>query len=268
MNLSAGNVIIGLASGLAGVAGVVAGILFFGESETLRVVQALGSLAIACSALVAYRLYVASTNRHVQEDARAWSAVFLKESKQILERAYEVFSGSGQSAPANDRLIWLSIARMLLRYHALKVHISEPDHQQIMEENEEYQRLRFYVLLDRCKDELDHEYFRGPEDHPQDSDEIDDRSIAVIFNFTRWPDGRPDPIDDVDDVELFAQGAVPITYHGVEAHLSRRQQHWEAIQARKRELREARTKQVVAGSNALETRRSGQALRFNLVKGV
>lgn len=241
MKLSTGNVIIGLGCGFAGVAGVVGGILFFGESEALRVIQALGSLAIACSAVVAYRLYVASTNRHEQEDARNHSGIFLEESKQILERAYEVFAGSGQPAPANDRLIWLSIARMLLRYHALRVNITEPDHQKIMEENEEYQRLRFYVLLDRCEDELDREYFRGPKDHPQDGEEIDDSSIAVIFNFTKWPAGRPDPMDEVDDIELFAQGAVPISYQGVEAHLSRRQEHWEAIQTRKRELREART---------------------------
>jgi len=238
---SVSNVIIGLGCGLAGVGGVVAGILVFGESETFRVLQVIGSLAIACSAVVAYRLYVANTNRHKQEDARNHSGAFLEEAKQILDRAYEIFSGSGRLAPANDRLIWLSIARMLLRYQALKVHITEPDHKQIMEENEEFQRLRFYVLLDRCRDELDREYFLGPEDHPRAGEEIDDCSIAVIFNFTRWPDDRPDPIDDVDDVELFAQGAVPITYHGIEAHLSRRQEHWEAIQARRQELRGTRT---------------------------
>ncbi|WP_136255209.1 hypothetical protein [Onishia niordana] len=241
MKLSVSNVIIGLGGGLAGVGGMVGGVLVFGESEAIRVIQALGSLAVACSAVVAYRLYVANTKRHEQEDARAHSGAFLEESKQILERAYEVFSGSGKLVPANDRLIWLSIARMLLRYQALKVHITELDHRQIMGENEEYQRLRFYVLLDRCKDELDRDYFQGREDHPHGGEEIDKRSIAIIFNFTKWPDDRPDPIDDVDDIELFAQGSVPIAFHGVEAHLSRRQEYWEAIQARKRELRDVRT---------------------------
>ena len=241
MKPSVSNVITGLGCGLAGVGGVVVGILGFGESEALRAIQALGSIAVACSAVVAYRLYVASTNRHAQEDARNHSGAFLEESKKVLERAYEVFSRSGLHAPANDRLIWLSIARMLLRYQSLKVHITEPDHQQIMEENEEYQRLRFYVLLDRSRDKFDREYFLGAEDHPQDGEEIEEKSIAVIFNFTKWPDDRPDPIDYVDDIELFAQGSVPISYHGVEAHLSRRQKYWEAIQVRKQELHDAQT---------------------------
>ncbi|WP_128691033.1 hypothetical protein [Chromohalobacter israelensis] len=235
------NFIIGLACALAGLIGVAIGFLVFGESEVLLGIQALGSLAVACSAVVAYRLYLASTNRHVQEDERNQSGVFLEEAKQILERAYEIFSSSGELAPANDRLLWLSIARMLLRYQALKVHVTEPDHQQILEENEEFQRLRFYLLLDRSKDEFDRAYFQGPTDHPKDGEEIDDRSIAVIFHFTRWPADRPDPIDNVDDVELFAQGAVPINYLGVEAHLSRRQEHWEAIQTRKEQLRNERT---------------------------
>jgi hypothetical protein len=241
MKLDVGNVIVGLACGFAGVGGLLGGTLLFGESEALRIIQALGSLAVACSAVVAYRLYVANTERHAHEDARGHSATFLEESKQILERAYEVFSGSGELAPANDRLIWLSIARMLLRYQALKVSVTEQDHKQIMEENEEYQRLRFYVLLDQSRDKLDQEYFRGSEDHHLNGEEIDDRSIAVIFDFSRWPDDRPDPIDYVDDIELFAQGAVPINYLGVEAHLSRRQEHWESIQDRKREIRDAKT---------------------------
>ena len=241
MKLDVGNVIVGLGCGFAGVGGLLGGTFFFGESEALRVIQALGSLAVACSAVVAYRLYVANTKRHAHEDARGHSATFLEESKQILERAYEIFSGSGELAPANDRLIWLSIARMLLRYQALKVRVTEPDHKEIIEENEEYQRLRFYVLLDQSRDELDQEYFMGQEDHPLDCAEIDDRSIAVIFDFSRWPDDQPDPVDDVDDIELFAQGAVPITYLGVEVHLSRRQEHWESIQARKREIRAAQT---------------------------
>lgn len=43
-----------------------------------------------------------------------------------------------------------------------------------------------------------------------------------------------DPIDQVDDRELFARGAVPADFVGVEGYLGHYQQYWEEIEERKK----------------------------------
>ena len=199
-------------------AGIALALTFFGEGDVLRGIQTIGSLAIAFSAMVAYRFFKVNISRHAKEDRRAESKAFLDESIALLNRAYETFTRFGDHPPKNDRLLWLSTARMIVRFQNMRKQITEKDHQAIVDENEEYIRLKFSTLLDACKDELTVDYFI-PGNFPNESRMVPRNSVAVIFDFAKWREDMTDPLDQVDDKELLARGAIPIDFLGVENFL-------------------------------------------------
>jgi len=165
-------------------------------------IQAIGSLAILASATVAISLYRATTKRHCKEDEFKASEAFLSEAKTLLEKTYQLFSGGDEETPPeNSRVMWLTVARMIVRYQNLKERITEPPHLEIIEENEEFWRYKFYSLLDGNSYELSCDYFKSPE-HRRGGNTTDRTSIAVIFDFAAWK--GEDPLDNVDSIELFA----------------------------------------------------------------
>ena len=235
------SVLMGVVVGIAITLAIVAFVLGCVEKGTvLAGIQAMGPVAIACSALVAYRLFRANVSRHELEDKRAESKIFLDESVVLLNRAYETFTRLGENPPKNDRLLWLSTARMIVRFQGMRLLISEKDHLVIADENEEYIRLRFYTLLSECKDKFTSNYFL-PEGKPYDGNVVARKSVAVIFDFSRWQENMTDPLDKVDDKELFARGAVPSNFLGIENYLGQYQDYWEEIQERKAKYRDEET---------------------------
>ena len=218
---------------LLGIAGtlifVSATISLFGHARVLTGIQAMGSVAIAVSAFFAFRLFKSNSERHVLEDERTESKTYLEESLALLDRAYETFTRKGINPPANDRLLWFSAARMIIRYRKMKARITQNEHRTISDETEEYVRLRFSSLLRESNDLFTVEYFM-PNGNRYDPEVVSRKAIAVIFDFAKWPDGMNDPLDEVDDVELFAKGAVPIDFLGVDAFIAQYQEYWERIQ--------------------------------------
>jgi hypothetical protein len=229
-----GGLLIGVATTLIAVALALA---YFADATVLAGIQAAGSVAVAFSAITAYRLYRANVIRHQQEDRRAVSEIFLKESIALLNRAYDTFTRFGDNPPKNDRLLWLSTARMIVRFQNMRAKITEPDHQVIVDENEEHIRLKFYTLLATCKDQLTSEYFM-PGGQLSDPNAVARNSVAVIFAFSKWPENMQDPLENVDDKELFARGVVPIDFLGVVNYLEHDQEYWEEIERRKATARE------------------------------
>ncbi len=192
----------------------------------------MGSLAIFASALIAFNLYRNTLERNAHEDKYAQSEKFLSESIKTLERAYEIFTSNGSSPPENCRLLWLTTARMLIRYETIKENITADPHKDILEEYEEYWRFRFYQILDANKENMTLEYFmKGGE--PYSGNNVARNSIAVIFAFSRWKESKEDPMRSVDDKALFAAGSVPIDFLGVESYISQYQKYWEDIQGMK-----------------------------------
>lgn len=165
-------------------------------------IQAIGALAILASATVALSLYRATTRRHIEEDNFKSSEAFMSEAKNLLEKTHDLFCGGHDGElPDNSRVLWLTVARMIVRYNKIKTLIKAPSHIDIIEENEEYWRYKFYSLLDSHSAALSRDYFMSPED-PHGGNKIDKKSIAVIFDFAAWK--GPDPLDKIDDIRLFA----------------------------------------------------------------
>jgi hypothetical protein len=226
---------LGIALGFALSVGIV---LNVGEAALLPAIQTIGSIAVAFSATVAFGIYLSTVRRHQHDDAREASKTYLQESVSLLEKAYELFTQKGTDPPANDRLLWLSTARMIVRFQRMRERISEADHLSVVDENEEYVRLKFYTLLGRNQDNFTQAYF-CPSGDLYSPDNVARNSIAVVFGFSRWRERTPDPISDVDDVELLARGALPIDQGGAQAYLEGYTEYWQKVKERKAQLEAA-----------------------------
>ena len=203
----------------------------------LQIAQATGSVAVGISAVVALNLYLATIKRHKSEDSRKASQVYLQEAINILERTYDIFTdaGSNTDPPRNNRLLWLTTARSILRYYRIKDKINQNDHKEIVLEHEEYWRIQLYNILDRNKSNFSVTYFQ-PSGNKYGEDTIHRDSIGVIFDFARWYDDSQDPLKDTDVITMYAKGAVPIDQFGVIHFIEQYEQYDAKIQERKNEL--------------------------------
>lgn len=52
------------------------------------------------------------------------------------------------------------------------------------------------------------------------------KAIAVIFDFAKWRDGMSDPLESVDDRDLFAREAVPPDFTDLRKHLEGCREYW------------------------------------------
>ena len=199
-------------------------------------IKDIDSFAILLSALIAVYLYRATIKRHQQEDDFKASEVYLTEAKELLEKTYELFSGGEDGAlPDNSRVMWLTIARMIVRYQTLKGLIGVASHKNIIESNEAFWRFKFYSILKENSEAFTSDYFKISKQKYQ-GDEIDRKSIAVIFDFAAWK--GEDPLDGVDDIELFASGGnLLFNYLGLHRFLQEGG-YWDRVLKRQVAIRE------------------------------
>jgi len=199
-------------------------------------IQAIGSLAIACSAIVAFFLYRTTIIRHAKEDQFNASEAFLQEAKQLLEKTYLIFTDKEENTnpPRGDRLLWLTTARMITRYRNIKEKITENAHIEITEEHEEYWRYHFYKLLDQNSTNFDATYLGKI----NSGTNVERGSIAIVFDFARW--NGTDPLEAVDDKRLFASKVLPIDQHGILHYLEQYKKYWgEVLEIRKNEYKDS-----------------------------
>lgn len=122
-----------------------------------------------------------------------------------LERAYQALSKNGVNVrpPVADRLNWLTCARHIESYKSLKARLKTALHRTICEEHEEFWRHQFYVCLDIPN--IHSSSFYAEQPSPNQRAGIEPRSAIIIYSFASWPEGRPDPIDDVDVQRLLRE---------------------------------------------------------------
>lgn len=120
---------------------------------------------------------------------------------KCLERAYGFLSDNGSvMTPVKDRLVWLTTARLILQSEKLASAISPKAGSSLAmyESEREYWSHRFYKLIDYTGMQsfsMDRDYFAKASRIP--GDEIEERSIKVIYNFALSFDEEKDPINNV-----------------------------------------------------------------------
>lgn len=115
-----------------------------------------------------------------------------------LERAHKALVGqsSPTAYPQPSRLNWLTCARHLESYKALKAQIKIELHKTLCDEHEEFWRHQFYLCLHTPSTPPLSYYQEKPPPNKQIG--IEPRSALLVHAFSAWPEGKPDPIDLVD----------------------------------------------------------------------
>ncbi|WP_041523140.1 hypothetical protein [Gilvimarinus agarilyticus] len=139
------------------------------------------------------------------------SEVYLEQAKEFFEKSYAILEVDESTGyPKNSRQLWLSSSRLLLAALGLGKKITDSSHRETFVEYTEYWRIKFRELLDFDGDSTpDESYYyedgalntwsrglRAP---------LAERSIAVLYRFTDWPDGREDWLSfesDFTDAEI------------------------------------------------------------------
>lgn len=169
-------------------------VLLVGDLMALMAFNSLKIMAGA-GALVALITLVWNIRRQYSED-------FLKESQVFLEKSFDTLNVLDDKGwPKNDRMRWLTSARLLRVVEQMGGKINLKSHKLLYEDIKDYWRSKFYDLIEPDGQGFPETYFAV---QPEDLDAYSGRgraplnlsSVAVIYRFIRWPEGRSDPIGD------------------------------------------------------------------------
>jgi hypothetical protein len=120
--------------------------------------------------------------------------------KQSLQLAYmSLVTGDDKSPPTNSRLRWLTSARHISRYRALNQFLKTSLYRTISAEQEEYWRNRIYNLLQRIDDS---KFFECINMKEMMEERIEPKSAAIVYSFSVWKEGMPDPLDSMNFEEI------------------------------------------------------------------
>lgn len=136
--------------------------------------------------------------KHFKDRNYANDKELLEQLKQSLRLAYEALATQSEG-PTNIPLRWLNSARHIVRYRQLKGYLKTKLYKTVCEEQEEYWRERFYVMLHRVDDSRFFECINEMEE-----EHIEPRAAALVYSMSVWPKGKSDPIDEQSFEEIVA----------------------------------------------------------------
>jgi hypothetical protein len=163
---------------------------------------------------VAILIFIAGTmfvgiwsNRRDHEFSQ--SEAYLENAVALINKALEVLT-TAEAGPTNDRVTWVTAARLLTRAEAISDRISVEAHKAIFQAEHDYQRHRFANLLRLDGKSLPAAFFVGGDQvkpgtigeaahHPSQVKDgghwIPVRILAVVYRFFQYPEGYEDPLD-------------------------------------------------------------------------
>ncbi|POT59627.1 hypothetical protein C3432_02590 [Citrobacter amalonaticus] len=144
------------------------------------------------AAMATLTTLIYNLRRHMSED-------YFKDAKEYLKRAFETFEPkNGQEAPPNDRMTWLTAARLIGIAERLGNKIIMDSHKESFLEEKEYWRSKFRNLI---KDFAWSYYCDGVEKFNSwnifDREPIAESSIYAIHKFIEWNEDYTDPLPDI-----------------------------------------------------------------------
>lgn len=149
--------------------------------------QPLTLLAVGAALLT----LIYNVRRHISED-------YSKEARAYLEKAYDTLKPSVPGEPPiNDRLLWLTCARMLKISENLSKKILFDSHRDAYIEDRQYWRAKFWDIIKPFSSEY---YAEKPEHlimhNSEDRAPLAESSLYVIYKFMEWAKDYQDPLDN------------------------------------------------------------------------
>lgn len=143
------------------------------------------------------------THRH--EKKYAQSATNLESALSLIDRAAQVLKVNG--VLTNDRVAWVTSARLIARAEELREAITTDTHQLIFDAEHDFRRHSFRELLRPDGKDLSGAFFCGGDSsmtigevvtdssHPENGSAwIPTRIVSVIYRFITFPEGYQDPL--------------------------------------------------------------------------
>lgn len=147
---------------------------------------------------------------HKHEKEYSQSATNLESALSLIERAALVLMVDGKLT--NDRVAWVTCARLIARAEALSKKVTTETHSLIFEAERDFQRHKFRDMLKLDGKELSGAFFCGGEqeqtiggvvsssNHPAGGRSwIPTRIINVVYTFMSFPENYEDPLRSSDD---------------------------------------------------------------------
>jgi len=132
--------------------------------------------------------FVYNIRRHLSED-------YYKEAKEQLSKAYENLNHFKDGTLDNDRLRWLTTARMLSVSIMLSEKIMMSSHKVMYREEQQFWRMKFNDLVIDFPSDF---YAENPKHlimhSHSDRSPIAEASLVEIYNFMAWPEYYIDPL--------------------------------------------------------------------------
>ena len=132
---------------------------------------------------------------------RSESEDYLESAKDLIEKAYATLANSKdeEGRPANNRLTWLTSARLLLTSQTVAKQITVSSQKLIWKETQEYWRGQFRDLISPNGEGFACEYYAtSPKDYLYCTSEkrqpLAESSLAVLYRFINWPEDKTDPL--------------------------------------------------------------------------
>ncbi|MEN5033842.1 hypothetical protein [Pseudomonas sp. TWI929] len=168
--------------------------------------------------------------RHEKEYSQ--SATNLESALSLIDRAASVLVSDGRLT--NDRVAWVTCARLISRAEALSSKITTETHNLIFEAERDFQRHKFHDLLRLDGDEICGAFFCGGVQgqtigevvsspaHPEGGRSwIPTRIINVVYTFMSFPVGYEDPLRTAEDFGVKERNRLfNLGHEGVREYLS------------------------------------------------
>lgn len=127
--------------------------------------------------------------RHLSED-------YYKEAKSQLEKSYLCLCNNPSQKITNDRLKWLTTARLLLSAERISNKIIMSSHKYIYKEDKQYWRIRFVEIIEDFPEDFYQGHADGVvTDFENMHEKISLASIYAIHKFMQWDDSYIDPLE-------------------------------------------------------------------------
>ncbi|SMF67811.1 hypothetical protein SAMN02745866_04309 [Alteromonadaceae bacterium Bs31] len=150
---------------------------------------------------------VVAAYKLVNDQVFRQSESYLMQAKDLFEKAYRALSPENEIGyPLNSRLRWLTSARILRSALSLEYRISDESHKYTYNEYRFYWHTKFYEIL-RLGEHVfpDKSYFyKEGKLHiwgPGDQEPLNEESIAELYRFAKWPEGREDRMEPFSESE-------------------------------------------------------------------
>jgi membrane protein implicated in regulation of membrane protease activity len=159
-----------------------------------------GSLAVLVGALVALAVWIWNVLERERDRFDKHNDELLNKSNSFYEKAFETLNVLDETGrPRNERVRWLTSARLLKTAEKIGEKIESESHKQMYEEIVEYWRWKFYDLVQPDGEGFPSSYYaERPEDlrafSESDREPLSLQSVAAIYRFTHWQEERHDPI--------------------------------------------------------------------------